>query len=1334
MVLLLDAVGVASPLRWRWLLRDEETGAALADHQVDLELGRDELARFADLYRYTRSHAAPDRRVADGARIVADAGAWAGRALLGERIGTAITAAAPVTVRVAIPAALGPAPPWPLELAHVNGGPLAARGDVSFVYDIGSAEDDGASGQRIAGAPKAGVGEALRMLAVFSQPTKTSVLALRRERYALTRLIRRIAARERAAIELRVAQYGVTRERLAEIADSADGWDVLHLSGHGAGGLFLLEQADGSPDPVSPVDLVTLLGPARRRAKLAVLSACESAADITAQTLRLIGLTEQADALEATAGEQRQAQVPGLARALVRELDCGVVAMRYPVTDEFAMEFAEVLYERLLSRGQTADVAVARAAAEAAGPELTAARPAISLGTPGLFGARAAGLTVPVPRAAPRLDPAGQRMAYFPDEPDRFVGRLDAMAEAGAALAAGSGRTSVLLHGMAGGGKTACALELAYRHQDSFAAVAFWQAPTREGEWEGALADLASRLEIQLGGYGLSIAAHVGTPQRLKAFLPRLRRLLENNGVLLVLDNLETLLSPEGTWLDRRWELLIDVLTGHCGESRVIATSRVVPAGFAGSRVVTLPVHALSLDEAAGLARELPNLRGLLHADSGPVRGTAGADIDADRQRVLRVLRVVQGHPKLLELADAVAADPETLDERLGAAEAAADRHELEAFFREGTSGLDPGQFLDTLFAWTAATFAGLREPAQFMAQFIADMDCDHRDLDVIVTSWPEFWRRTGRPDEPAPVPLLDALTDAGLIQREAPQAAGAEGKPDRLAYRMHPGVAAAVDRAGWRAVQACTDAALCVYWVTVAESAEREGEWEEDAGAVVQAGLAAVPYLLRLEQWNAARWRLVQALTRDASAQVASTALPSLRRLAAATGRLEDARYLAMALAKVDSGESERLARRVLAEAVAAEDYAIATGTANSLIFLLRESGRLDAAMEMAERMLEYARAADMGPWTQVAAEVHRIQILTVKGEHDRVVAEGDLLLDRMLRLESPGPSDPMIKWKVHEALFSAILSSEIARGNWKRCLGISTNQQQKLRERGASKIELANARFTDVNILLGLESPEKASKVLDECQPVFEEYADTFMLAAVFDCRAEVERLLGHWQTSAELERTALRFSYVRPDPRQVSAGHGNLAKSLTRSGTDPAEGRAHVLAAALINSLAGRSHASPGLTNLAGQLFGDAACDWSPATAADVVEIAERTDGVRLAELLTTLQPDMTRVAENLAQVMRAVAEAAAGFETLTAKFLSTGEPLAAAVVAACRPGETPPADLVQLLQTSGHAEWDSMAAALMRILNGERDPDALLNNLDEPVRIFLREVLARLQRET
>src|SRR6516225_4116610 len=50
--LLLQAVDVAGPLRWRWLLTDEQTGAPLADHQVSLDPATEEVTAFADLYEY----------------------------------------------------------------------------------------------------------------------------------------------------------------------------------------------------------------------------------------------------------------------------------------------------------------------------------------------------------------------------------------------------------------------------------------------------------------------------------------------------------------------------------------------------------------------------------------------------------------------------------------------------------------------------------------------------------------------------------------------------------------------------------------------------------------------------------------------------------------------------------------------------------------------------------------------------------------------------------------------------------------------------------------------------------------------------------------------------------------------------------------------------------------------------------------------------------------------------------------------------------------------------------------------------------------------------------
>ena len=161
------------------------------------------------------------------------------------------------------------------------------------------------------------------------------------------------------------------------------------------------------------------------------------------------------------------------------------------------------------------------------------------------------------------------------------------------------------------------------------------------------------------------------------------------------------------------------------------------------------------------------------------------------------MLRVVQGHPKLMELADAAAADRDRLDAQLAAAEQAAAGQQLEAFFRDGASTLDPGQFLAALAGWTATALAALPPEARLMAEFLACLEDGDRQSHVIEANWAELWRRLGRPgDPPEPGPLLEVLAAAALVQPECsarcgrraavrgPGAAVAAGQ----CYRMHPG------------------------------------------------------------------------------------------------------------------------------------------------------------------------------------------------------------------------------------------------------------------------------------------------------------------------------------------------------------------------------------------------------------------------------------------------------------------------------------------------------------------------------------------------------------------
>ena len=1329
MGLVLGVAEFAGPRRWRWLLSDEDTGQPLADHQVSLDGEPEDFEAFTGLYRYLRWNAVPDRRVASEAEIVARVGTWAGVQVLGEQIAQAIIDAAPVTVRVEVPAQAGFILGWPLELARAGGQPLAARGDVTLVYDLGAPSP-------IAPSTRPSAGE-VRMLAVFSLPTQTSVLALRRERYELARLIRRIAARQNRRVSLSLLQYGVTRERLAEVVDSGDGWDVLHLSGHGGRGQFLLECTDGSPDEVDTAELTGLLRPLRRRLRLAVVSACESAAATIAETMRWVGLDDQAEQLEQEdrlplpAGREpgpAVEPVTGIARSLVKELGCAAVAMRYPVTDEFAIAFTADLYERVFGRNQALGTALARAVADEAGSRPTPARPAICLGTPVLIGAEADRLRLNAPTGKPPLDPALVRMERFPPEPERFVGRARAMAQASAALAPGSGLAGVLLYGMAGSGKTACALELVYRHQDSFAAAAFWQAPETSDMFGEALASLAAALDIQLGAYGFAMSGNITPIQALEAFLPRLRRLLEDNGILLLLDNLETLLTGDGQWRDPRWGPLMTALTGHGGESRVVLTSRISPAGQ-GESVLALPVHALSLDESAALARELPRLRGLLHADASPLRAN-DETVTRDRGLVRQVLHVMQGHPKLMELADAAAADRDRLSVQLAAAENASAGQVLDAFFRDGTTQLEAAQLLDTLVGWTTSVLAALPMSAQLMARFLACLEDNDRISFIIEANWADLWKRLDQPGEPPrPRLMLRTLAQAALIQPISPLQ-DEDGEEAAAAYRMHPGIAHAIRASGGSSIQAAADTELAAFWVQVFFQA-RQQEGGEDGQTIVRSGLAAAPYLLRLKNWDAAGSLLNSSLGRDTSPAVLQAALPPLRAIADATHSHLHIINLAQALRSVDRAEAEKLLRDLYAQALANDDFRIAASALGVRAQVLLRAGRLPEALDLVDEQLEYGKRARLGPWSQLAIQETRLRILAMMGKHQEVLAEIATVLVQMDQLPySPDDDDEdNVPWNVRESLLSTGRMSAEFQREWQQCLDFDAANLASLRSRGAGDYELAYIKYNDYLPLIRLGRLADAERLLAECQRVFEDHDDLDQLGNIFGARAQLESARGNPADAVVFEQTAIRYHYLRREPQDIGTDHNNLASYLRSMGSDPVAQRAHQLAAALIAQLTGEVYRfTTRCRILASDLRRDTRQDL-PDTLGELIAAAENTEGVHLGDLLTSLQPDTQAAADALAQILRTAAEMDPDQDDIQ-RHLKNWEPVIIATAAAAVGNAEATAELMPILDSmTQQKDWAALGAVLRRILDGERG-DGLLDGLDSVDTSIASQVLAHL----
>ena len=426
----LEVQDFADLTRWQWVLADDATGALLSDHEVRLDPGDWQFQAFGDLTGYLSWHVTPDRRHEDEARIVGEVGAWIGSEVLGP-IASALARNSPVTVRVVVPDAAEALLFRPLELAHAGGRPLSVQ-DVTLVMQAGWNGGDVLP-----------VGERLRVLGLFSLPEGGRSLNLRRERHSLVRLIQGIAATGKAA-EVQVMQYGVTRERLRDALEEAEGWDIIHVSGHGTPGELLLETTAGKQDRVTAAELADLLDPARERVKLVTVAACWSAAVTAGEQRRLLGLPApdlraQNDDLERSRHTADGGSASGaMATELTSRLGCAVLAMRYPVGDEFAMALTVKLYDLLARQGQPLPRAVGMTLRQL----LAGTRyPALSAATPALFGERAMDLRLAASDCdrPENYDTAALKMAGFPPQPERFVGRTGVMARASAALAARSG-------------------------------------------------------------------------------------------------------------------------------------------------------------------------------------------------------------------------------------------------------------------------------------------------------------------------------------------------------------------------------------------------------------------------------------------------------------------------------------------------------------------------------------------------------------------------------------------------------------------------------------------------------------------------------------------------------------------------------------------------------------------------------------------------------------------------------------------------------------------------------------------------------------------------------
>jgi hypothetical protein len=1204
---------------WRWALVDEASGKLLTGHEVRLSQDDWQFEAFGDVHEYLAWQVAPDQRDTDEPRMVAQIGDWIAVQVLGPVAAELVNRARrrPVTVRVVAPGVAAPILLRPLELAHVNGKPLAAQ-DVTLVMQPGP---DDASGAGVS------PGRArLRVLGLFSQPDGGQALNLRRERHALVQLVHGIAAAGKAA-DVRVLQYGVTRELLQDVLAEHDGWDIIHISGHGAPGVLLLETRDGQPDRLDAAQLADLLAPAREHVKLVTIAACWSAALTAAEQRRRLGLPLPE---RSRASRDPQSSPGTLATELCGRLGCAVLAMRYPVDDEFAITLSRKLYDLLLAKGNPLPQAVGRALRQLSGQPF----PALSLATPALFGGTAPAvlLTAPDRDDPANYDPARLKMAGFPPLPPRFVGRTSVMARSSAALAPDSGVPGVLLHGMPGGGKTACALELAYGHEHAVEQLVWYKAPDEGMAIDGALTDFALTLERYLDGF--QMAHLLVSAETLDRFLPLLTQLLEERRLLLVIDNAESLLTDSGQWRDDNWAKVIGALTDHAGLGRLILTSRRVPAGTAGStgmpglRVES--VDALLADEALLLARELPHLKKLIYGE------LPGIDRETSRRLALGVLTVAQGHPKLLELANGQAAHPDRLAALIAAGDQAwREQGGLPEGFFTATAGettASPADYLTVLGAWTQAVADSLSPGERDLFWFLCCLEEPDRERSVLDGNWADLRQRLSRDGPP---PEMDAALAAIAARGLAAIDAGSSEAAER--YAIHPGVAAAGrDQAG-PPFRDAVDAAAAAYWNAV----HRYASGGNDAGSVhtgllVRAGLAGAGYYLRQQHWNDAAYLLEDAFLKDPSRAHAAAVLPAIQQI---TRHYPPAAgVLASVLVVIDPAAAEATLRAALDDAVARGDYRAASVAAGRLVYLCRDSGRLAEALHLAGQMADYTRRAGLGPWTQLTAEARRLQVLNAMGQAGQVLAEVGRLRARMEALPATpaadGPTEASTPWNVREMLLDTGREAARLVGRWQEALELNAAILASMRGRRAPAADIARSRFNDYFPLLSLGRTGDALALLLEVRQVFQDAHDTEMLGKTLSALADAEDQRGHGDAAIRLERDALRYKYLAGDVPSVAISYHNLGNYLRRHARQPAPALASHLTAALIEALAGTDDDGQSANAAATDLRELGAAAVPPRDVADLCDRLADIPGTDLPRLIAALSSDP----ENAEQALR------------------------------------------------------------------------------------------------
>ena len=297
-----------------------------------------------------------------------------------------------------------------------------------------------------------------------------------------------------------------------------------------------------------------------------------------------------------------------------------------------------------------------------------------------------------------------------------------------------------------------------------------------------------------------------------------------------------------------------------------------------------------------------------------------------------------------------------------------------------------------------------------------------------------------------------------------------------------------------------------------------------------------------------------------------------------------------------------------------------------------------------------------------------------------------------------------------------------------WEDALAFNAEILESKEHRGASAFEIARSRFNDYGPLLRLGRIGEARSLLLECREIFEREHNTQGLGMDLGALAAVEDAAGHGQDAIDLERNALRYTYLADEIDSIAVSHNNLGNYLAQHAADHPQALAHHLAAALLRGLTGIEGVDRSLAAAARDLarLPDGAS--APASISALCGIVTEVPGAHLDRLLTQLA-DPAAIQDALDAVFTQ-ARAQADPDAHLAGQLAAWDPVIAGITAA-RGGDDQARAAVEqhLAEYQDSADWGKLAAVLRALLHGDHGASPP-EDLDEIDTAITRRALAAL----